>query len=127
MSIEEPREIAFEKAKANGLRIVPTEPTLLLLDIDTDEDFEHCRKMLKVVNRKHRIASAEYSRSKSNHFHVFVRMVSPLSVEQRLFLQAVCGSDRMKEMLSYRDMTGPEDTDAIVLFATEQPRTRMTL
>ena len=100
MSMEDVRDAAIEKAKKSGLIIKYTDPNTLLLDIDSEADFEKCRNQLKIAKKLCFIESAEYRRSKSKGYHVVCKTVETLTPIERIALQACLCSDPKRELLA---------------------------
>lgn len=93
------------KAAALGLAIVYPNPRELFLDIDSDADFAAFKKHVAIV-----IAHVEAWRStpspsgRSGRRHVVVTLKRELSDVERIAWQAALGSDRIRELLSLRNI-----------------------
>jgi hypothetical protein len=98
-------DLAELAEKSNSDLIAGDLPTLLL-DHDDDRARSTYVKMRPVVEQSHPFASAETYPSKNgaisgDHTHTIVKLVSPVEdMRERLFLQAVLGSDPKRELLS---------------------------
>ncbi len=92
-----------ETAEERGQIVVHPLPTDLLIDIDTNEDRRHCYHMLAIMDAcgyRTTVLSDAPSKSGDEHRHIYVRCDRVLTPEQRIALQAACGSDRKRELLS---------------------------
>lgn len=84
-----------------GLLIVPADDTTLQLDIDTEADLEKAREIMRLFQTNLGIVGATVTRSKSDHWHVYVKLDRPHTRAERLALQACLGSDPKRELMSY--------------------------
>lgn len=96
---------ALDAAKEAGHEVLVADDLVLMLDLDTAADLTVWQRL------KHRLPdlgvkalSIESWASKSGNTHVLIRMESPLPIIHRIGLQAVLGSDRRREFLSFRDV-----------------------
>lgn len=91
---------AVEQAESNGFTVVHSDPTHLLLDLDTASSVAQYNRVLPILQRH--IAATEKRRwlSKSGNLHVVLELDEALPIEQRLLLQAALGSDGVREVLS---------------------------
>jgi hypothetical protein len=92
---------ALAQAKQDGLVVVTANEKVLFLDIDTEEDLDWCKSQLRILNRIAIIEDVKFSRSKSNNWHIYVKLKHPLSYTERLCLQSALGSDRKRDLLSW--------------------------
>lgn len=95
---------AEDDAKAKGLVVKTPARDELFVDIDSDADFEVFAKHLKILGRF--VAVRSYTVSPSNsggeRRHVVVRLSRDVVDDsERVLLQAVLGSDRLRELLSW--------------------------
>lgn len=97
-------EWAVEKAKRFNCDIVIADDSTLQIDLDSDE-------ALEVFDRQHLLLcdlgllpsfNYEQSESKGGNTHITIPLGFSLSVEQRLLLQALLGSDLKREALSLK-------------------------
>lgn len=110
MSVDEDRD-PYEYAKSQGLVVVVPEPRELFVDIDDEASLAHFEKALDIMNRD-RLGKRRWSFVKTpspsgepHHFHIVVTMDAPLLDERvRLGLQAILGSDRVREALCWKRM-----------------------
>lgn len=89
---------------ARRLNLVPdiADENELQLDLDTPEQEEQYRRMRPHVEDVYDIEDVIETPSKSGHTHVRIYTAYPLSVEERIALQAILGSDPKKELCSLR-------------------------
>jgi uncharacterized protein YlbG (UPF0298 family) len=55
------------------------------------------KKFKKLLN----FSNVTYTRSKSEHWHLYVHLSQPMDREQRMLLQGVLGSDSTREILNW--------------------------
>jgi hypothetical protein len=85
-----------------GLRVVVPGPRELFLDIDSPEDLAFYREQLSRLNsRIHMLTETRITRSSGGNYHVYLESVYALTPVGRIMLQAILGSDRVRELLSY--------------------------
>lgn len=96
----DPQETADER----GQVVVSPKDSDLLIDIDTDADRRHCYHMLAIMKKigyPTVVLRDEPSKTGAGHRHMYVRVVGrTLTAHERIALQAACGSDRKRELLS---------------------------
>lgn len=97
----------------------PADDNELQLDIDTPEQEEQYRRMRPHVEDVYPITDVIETPSKSGNTHVRIYTAYPLSVEERIALQAILGSDPKKELCSLRRWL-KEDPIPILLFEKEE-------
>jgi hypothetical protein len=93
------RDEVVRIARLKGFTVVEGDDYHLLLDIDSkvlDAKFWTVFSML--LDRFH--GDYEKWRSKSGNWHIYVELDLPLPLLERIALQAMCGSDPRKEMMS---------------------------
>ncbi len=93
------------RAKARGCYVVDPEPNELFIDIDREEDFEFFKKNVNwlkdIVECWHVSPSPS---GKPGHYHIIVTLKRPVrDAVERIGLQAMLGSDRLREILSLRN------------------------
>jgi hypothetical protein len=91
-------------AEANGFEVIFANPHLLLLDLDTEEDFARFVKVYKRAKTLFGLENLQWWPSKSGppHRHVSITIAFALSVEERIALQAALGSDPLREILNLK-------------------------
>ena len=106
------------KQKKRGLVFVPARPDELQIDLDRPRA-RIPKRLLRLVSEHVQIKSVKYNRSKSGNTHVTIRIkpdyywskllqrhpynprVEKCQQFEHLFLQAVLGSDPVRELLSW--------------------------
>lgn len=96
----------------------PADDNELQLDLDTLEQEEQYNRMRPHVEEIYPITDIIETPSKSGNKHVRIFTAYPLSVEERIALQAILGSDPKKELSSLRRWLN-EDPLPILLFEKE--------
>lgn len=116
-------EEAILQAKADGFSVIRTAPNLLLLDLDSEEAYQHYLRMIVRVREFMTVTKVGAWRSKSgNRRHVALQVDRSLPVGQRMLLQAILGSDLYRELYDLQRVWAKEK-DPIVLF---KPRKKGT-
>ena len=117
-------DYAFETAAQRGLDVVLPGPAELFLDFDNEADY------ILMMNEqfpllKSFLPNAIITRSTTSpsgdpgHHHVVVNIGEPVKdARERVLLQAVLGSDRKRELLSWRRI---ENNDPIPTLFFEKP------
>ena len=95
-------EESIQHARRFNLVADVAEDNELQLDLDTPEQEEQYRRMRPHVEDVYPIEDVIETPSKSGHTHVRIYTAYPLSVEERIALQAILGSDPKKELCSLR-------------------------
>lgn len=114
---------AEECAEACGCTVEYSNPRMLQLDIDTDEDFDFFQKQFQRLLQYSTKMAHQYQvrPSKSGNRHVTIELLEDHSVIERIMLQAFLGSDRTRELLNYgRHLLGAENP--IRLFRPDDER-----
>lgn len=93
-----------ELAAERGCEVVFSDERTLQMDIDNEGDYDLClSQILRMTDEgllEH--GSREEWRSRSGNRHVQVKLVEPAPEETRILLQALLGSDRVRELLNLR-------------------------
>jgi hypothetical protein len=95
---------AIEEAKYDNLTVVFPAHNQLQIDIDNAADYAIFKAHLEIIRDRLGIKFIEEHPSRSGGFrkHITITLsASVLSHAERILLQAVLGSDRMREMLNY--------------------------
>jgi hypothetical protein len=127
------REHAEEQAKERGCVIVEPKPNELFLDIDSAEEMAYFEKQIRRVAVRWKLTwtASESPSGKMGRYHVYVTFFDrELDHWQRIALQAVLGSDRIRELISvHRLLDGDaaptlffEKPEAVRLRAMENPK-----
>lgn len=96
-------EVAIAQAWINNLVVVYPKPNQLFLDIDDDEALAKFDKVSSLLAAKygggyhHTITP---SRSGGTHRHVTITLEKDVTPMERITLQAILGSDPLRELLS---------------------------
>lgn len=111
----------FEAAAKEGLAVFIGSARLLLVDLDSDEAWDHFRTQVQRLGEDGWVAEVLVTTSKSGNRHAYCWLAEPIPDEGlRLALQAGLGSDCVRELLSCLRVLGDKDRPASVLFETEQ-------
>ena len=94
---------AIDVAATEGLNVIFPKDNELQVDIDNEHSFFLFEKQRMILNRfvPIRDIRIEPSRSGLPKRHITVTLVDPVSQIERLALQAMLGSDRVRELLGY--------------------------
>lgn len=95
---------ALEEAKKHGWKVVFPEDNQLQLDIDDDASYQIWARARNLIEKHLKINKVVETPSKSGQvgkWHITVDLGVSLTPEERILLQALLGSDRMRETLSY--------------------------
>jgi hypothetical protein len=98
-----------KKALEAGFKIVPARKATVLLDLDTPEDVARYEAILERIQKPmgHAWGLKEVERWKSKSgvgTHVHLEMTSDLNEYERVALQALLGSDPVRELISLMRM-----------------------
>jgi len=112
-------EIATEK----GCIVVRPSNHQIFVDLDTREAFEIFKLKLEKLNEIFKDNfTVTYTVSKSNRLHAYLHFHKPQRIEARLALQAVLGSDPVREMLSLWNWSeGNREEKDVTVFFEKQP------
>lgn len=97
------RDFAEHQAREKSCVIVEPKPNELFIDIDFEEELEYFKRQIKRVELRWPCTwRAQSSPSgKPGRYHVYVAFIDrELDHWQRIALQAVLGSDRIRELIS---------------------------
>jgi hypothetical protein len=115
----------FEKAEELGLVCFVADDLHLLIDIDSDTNREDAGKALQFFREHTNLWRSDLTTiSKSGNIHLYIALVRPVPAIERLALQAIFGSDPMRELLSMAQL-GRQDP-VTVLFETQKEAPRVT-
>lgn len=98
------REELCGKAASEGFKVIFSDSTTLLIDIDDDDHLAMFNARIdRIESEITGIESIEEYTSSSGepHKHIIVRMKDEMDILDRLFLQIFLGSDPTREYLSY--------------------------
>jgi len=99
---EETRQQYVDKMTELGYKIYYPENNELLIDIDTKEQYEQFKAKFSRLVKEFEDTTYSIIVSKSGypHQHIIVKMGFDLNNSERIALQAILGSDPIREMLS---------------------------
>jgi hypothetical protein len=121
------RDVAEEQAKARGCVIIEPKPNELFLDIDSADDMAYFEKQIKrvAVRWKCTWTASESPGGKMGRYHVYVTFFDrELDHWQRIALQAVLGSDRVRELISVQRLLDGDAAPTLFFEKPEQVRLR---
>jgi len=94
-------DAAIELAKANGHEIVLPTPSTLLLDLDTPESLDRYEALRDTFFERFNLKEKSRWKSRSNTgWHVVVEMEEACGCYFIVAMQAILGSDPVREILS---------------------------
>ena len=105
-----------EYAKKHGLEIILPQPCQLQVDIDSHtlpEHFEHC---LKIIGQENPVLCVGFTTSKSGNIHAYVELTNEFSDHERIAMQAILGSDPVREALTLQNLSDPDNKRPQFLF-----------
>lgn len=104
-----------------GRRVVYPKPNELQIDIDSADAYANHLRLLDAFERGgetviDKVVSVSPS-AKSGHFHVTITLArNVLGSRERVMLQALLGSDPMRELLSYQRVEAGSPAQAVSVF-----------
>jgi len=115
------RETAEEQAKQKGCVIVEPKPNELFIDIDSADDYAYFEKQIKRVAMRWPCTwrASKSPSGKPGRYHVVVEFAAnelgerTLDAWQRIALQAVLGSDRVREIISVQRLLDGDPTPTL--------------
>ncbi len=119
-------EAAQADAAARGLVIRLPAANELFVDIDTAADFKLFHHLLSILEEYEPVLGYEVTPSASggDHKHVIVRLARDVaSDDERVLLQAVLGSDRVRELLSFARIRSKAREHPVLFFEKPPPGT----
>jgi hypothetical protein len=90
-------------AEKHGLKVNVPYANELQVDIDAKKLPEHFQFCLEIIGQSNPVISVSYTTSKSGNLHAYVELRNDLTAHERIALQAVLGSDPVREALTYRN------------------------
>lgn len=99
---EEDIEEVIRVAKIKGLIVYRSNSKLLLVDLDTEAARTQYERVLPILAKTHGAKEDDRWISRGGNAHRVVRLDLPVGIYQRLGLQAMLGSDGVKEALSLK-------------------------
>jgi hypothetical protein len=111
------REHAEEQAKAKGCRVVEPASNELFIDIDSEVDYAYFQKQIKRIEVRWPCAwrATGSPSGKPGRYHVRVVFEGDRRLDhwQRIALQAVLGSDRVRELISVQRLLDGDATPTL--------------
>ena len=107
-----------------GQRAVYPGPRELFLDLDSDDSLARAWELLTVLNRNGygaECVTVHPSKSGEPHRHMTVSLYREVTPIERIALQAICGSDPVREVLSLLRVWGSSPFPATVFFEPLDP------
>lgn len=96
-------EIAIKKAEKEGLTVVFPDEFTLQIDIDNKAAFSIFEKKILYLDKWYDFTyKINVSLSGKPHRHVYVKLTTPVTPLERIFLQLFLGSDSTREFLSFQ-------------------------
>ena len=96
---------AVSVAAERGQTILEPADNELFIDLDTEDAYEDFLAAYEILNDQEPMIWVAYtSKSGPPHRHVRVRLERSVTPQERIMLQAILGSDRKREALSYLRM-----------------------
>jgi acetolactate synthase regulatory subunit len=94
---------AVREAQENGLVVVYPESNQLQIDIDSDRAFNIFLEMQHLLEKYFEVGKVKITASRSGlpKRHITITLDQPITNYQRLALQVMMGSDRVREFLGY--------------------------
>lgn len=92
--------IQADLARANNFDVIEADEYTLLLDLDAPEALAQFEHVFPILERHFIVVKQETWKSKSGHTHKLLELAKPLSVMERLLLQAALGSDGRREVIA---------------------------
>lgn len=98
-------ERAHEAARSKGCVVIEPNPNELFIDIDNEDALRTLRRTMKIVRQIEpnvKWTSRPSPSGKAGRYHVVVDMKREVSAIERIALQAILGSDLVREALSWK-------------------------
>ena len=110
-------EFAIQEAKDNNLDVIFPKPNELLIDIDDDAAYDRYCHLLGIMKRHFRVEMESIVPSRSGYpkRHITLTLAKPVTDTQRIALQAILGSDPVRELLSLRRVENKDSHPTLFL------------
>lgn len=99
---EEDVDDVVAKAKLAGFIVYRSNPKLLLIDLDNPASVAQYERVLPVIASMYNAVEDDRWVSKGGNQHRLVKLAKPAGVGTRLGLQAMLGSDGLREALALK-------------------------
>ena len=109
------------RKKQEGYSIFYPEENELLLDIDSENDLQRCKLSISRMEDElqEALPFSVFKSTTPGHYHISIKFPRKIDMLERIALQAVLGSDRVREMLSlFRLWQGEAHPSLLVRKAT---------
>ena len=108
---------ARDQAEREGLDVVYPKNNEVMIDIDNAHSLQLFQKQMDIVKKHIGVIGVEEHLSKSGEGkrHITVTLNDPITPIERLALQAMLGSDRVRELLGYVEYKNGDPTPTLFL------------
>ena len=112
------------RLRNEGYTVRFPEPNEVFIDLDSHDAHTNFYACLRNVQQlfKCRITYERASKSGISHSHIIVTFERELTPLERILLQALLGSDQMRELLALRDIWEGREKYASIFFEKEYKR-----
>lgn len=111
-------ELAFAEAEKLGLKVMVADELTLQLDLDTPEACNQFGAYRGRLKAHFGAVDIRETVSRNGHCHAYVTLPQPMSIPERIALQACLGSDPTREFLSLKRWLD-KDENPILLFEVD--------
>lgn len=116
---------AYGQAAMEGLDVVLPENNQLQIDIDNEHSYMLFQKQMQIVHTYIPVVDIKETESKSGKpwkLHITVTLEDDVTTIERLALQAMLGSDRVRELLGYIQYKN-NDPNPVLFLEKKQTKT----
>jgi hypothetical protein len=108
---------AIDQAEREGLLVVYPKDNEIMIDIDNGHSLQLFQKQMDIVKKYIGVLGVEQHPSKSGEgkWHITVTLATTVTPLERLALQAMLGSDRVRELLGYVEYKNNDPTSTLFL------------
>jgi hypothetical protein len=108
---------ALDQAEHEGLTVVYPKDNEIMIDIDNPHSLQLFYKQMDIVKKYIGVIGEEQHLSKSGgeKWHITVTLTTTVTPLERLALQAMLGSDRVRELLGYVEYKNNDPTPTLFL------------
>ncbi len=108
---------ARDQAERENLVVVYPKDNEVMVDIDNNHSLQLFSKQITIVEKYIGVLGVEQHSSKSGGMksHITVTLANPVTPIERLALQAMLGSDRVRELLGYVEYKNGDLTPTLFL------------
>lgn len=104
-------------ADERGCELIPPQPDQLLIDIDQPIDSgldQMNQRIYELIDREYGVRKKEKWASINGRAHYRLTLWRDINDTERLFLQAVLGSDPVREFFGWRRMTNEHECPSVL-------------